>query len=67
MNGWSTGQIHGNNDGVFPLMSTQIVVAKNITLRATKFNDKFKQSLVNFDSSTEIKLVSTSCIVLHAW
>jgi len=62
VNSWSTGEIHESNDGIFPLMSTQIVVAKNITLKAAKLNDEIKQVLFS-DRKSEIKLVNTDLCV----
>ena len=38
---WSTGELSADNNGSFPLLSTQIIVAKDITVTAsTEIEDK---------------------------
>ena len=35
---WSTGELNCNNQGLFPMLSTQMIVAKDITVTSVKFS-----------------------------
>ena len=46
---WSTGELNADNKGWFPLCSTQMIVAKDITVTAsTKWNKMLLMMLVHW-------------------
>ena len=50
---WSTGLLESSNSGSFPLLSTEMIVAKDITVTATKFSKEISNTLKAFNSSVD--------------
>ena len=44
---WSTGIIDTSNNGSFPLLSTQMIIAKDITITGTKFSQQLDHRLIH--------------------
>ena len=56
---WSTGVLDSNNNGSFPLLPTQMIVARDITVTASSFSKEIVSTLKTFNPSVEsAKLVS---------
>jgi len=53
-NSWSTGDLSNENKGSFPLLPTQIIVAKDIKVTASKFNQEVSESLKSFDAKARV-------------
>ena len=54
---WSTGVLDSSNKGVFPLLTTQLIVAKDITITADKFSKEVTDSLTKFDAKVGVGIV----------
>ena len=50
---WSTGALDSSNKGSFPLLPTQIIVAKDIKITAAKFSKEIIDTLNTFETSTQ--------------
>ena len=50
---WSTGVIDSSNNGSFPLLPTQMIVAKDITITASNFSKEIVNTLKSFNPSVE--------------
>ena len=48
---WSTGVLDSSNYGSFPLLSTEMIVARDIAVTATKFSKETIDNLKAFDPS----------------
>ena len=48
---WSSGVLHDSNNGSFPLISTEMIVARDITATATKFSVEITDHLKSFNPS----------------
>ena len=48
---WSTGVLDSSNNGSFPLLSTEMIVAKDITVTATKFSEEINEYWKTFNPS----------------
>jgi len=58
---WSTGNLDSKNKGSLPLISTQMVVAKDITVTSSKFNQEIINTMKDFEASGKTGfLVSTT-------
>lgn len=55
---WSTGVIDSSNNGSFPLLSTQMIVAKDVTITSTKLNQELQKTLTAFNPSMDNAVVS---------
>ena len=67
---WSTGVLDKSNTGSFPLLTTQLIVAKDIKVTASKFSQEIIDTLNKFETSTQVGvLVSSynSYSYLHAY
>ena len=51
---WSTGVLDSSNNGLFPLLTTQIIVAKDITVTAAKFSQEITDTLTKFDGKVGV-------------
>ena len=51
---WSTGELSSSNQGSFPLLSTQVIVAKDIKVTADKFNREVSDAMKSFDTSAKV-------------
>ena len=54
---WSTGVIDTSNNGSFPLLSTQMIMAKDITITGTKFSQQLDHNLKTFNPSVDNAIV----------
>ena len=54
---WSTGVLNSSNKGVFPLLTTQLIVAKDITVTAAKFSQEVTDSLTKFDAKVGVGVI----------
>ena len=54
---WSTGVLDSSNKVVFPLLTTQLIVAKDITITADKFSQEITDSLTKFDAKVGVGIV----------
>ena len=61
---WSTGIIDSSNNGSFPLLSTQMIIAKDITITGTKFSQELDH--INPPVNDAI-LVSKIFIIIISW
>ncbi len=50
---WSTGVIDSSNNGSFPLLSTQMIVAKDITITGTKLSQELQRTVKAFNPSID--------------
>ena len=50
-NFWSTGVLDSSNKGTFPLLSTEMIVAKDISVTATEFTEEIVEHFKSFDPS----------------
>lgn len=57
---WSTGVLDKSNTGLFPLLPTQLIVAKDIKVTADKFSQEVTDSLTKFDAEIGVGIV-VSC------
>ena len=48
---WSTGVLESSNSGSFPLLSTEMIVAKDISVTATKFSEEITTYFKTFNPS----------------
>ena len=48
---WSTGVLDGGNNGSFPLLSTHMIVAKDIAVTASKSSKEINDTLKTFNPS----------------
>ena len=55
--GWSTGLLDSSNKGSFPLLTTQMIVAKDITVTAAKFSKEVTDSLTKFDAKVGVGVI----------
>ena len=56
---WSTGVLESSNNGSFPLLSTEMIVAKDIEVTASKFSEEISDILKAFNPSVDsVVLVS---------
>ena len=53
---WSTGVMEPTNQGSFPLLLTTFVVAKDISVTATRFSEELLDSFHKFSSSADAKV-----------
>jgi len=51
---WSTGNLDSKNKGSFPMLSTQLIVAKEIKVTADSFSKEVSDTLKSFNASTQI-------------
>ena len=54
---WSTGVLDKNNKGSFPLLTTQLIVAKDIKVTADKFSQEITDSLTKFDAKVGVGII----------
>ena len=54
---WSTGELSSSNKGSFPLVTSQVIVAKDITITASKFSKEVIDTVKKFDGSAHFGLV----------
>ena len=54
---WSTGVLDSSNDGSFPLLSTRMIVAKDITITSSSFSKEIVDTLKTFNPSAESALL----------
>ena len=54
---WSTGELASSNQGSFPLLSTQVIVAKDIKVTADKFSKEVSDTMKSFDASAKVGLL----------
>ena len=54
---WSTGVLDSSNKGSFPLLTTQMIVAKDITVTAAKFSQEITNSLTKFDAKVGVGVI----------
>lgn len=54
---WSTGKLESSNDGTFPLLTTQMIVAKDIKVTASKFSREVIETMRKFDGSVNAGLI----------
>ena len=54
---WSTGVIDSSNNGSFPLLSTQMIVAKDITITGTKLSQELEHTVKAFNPSIDNSLL----------
>ena len=54
---WSTGVLDSSNKGSFPLLTTQMIVAKDITVTAAKFSREVTDSLTKFDATVGVGVI----------
>ena len=54
---WSTGILDKSNTGSFPLLSTQMIVAKDIKVTADKFSQEITDSLKKFDAKVGVGII----------
>ena len=54
---WSTGVLDSSNKGSFPLLTTQLIVAKDITVTAAKFSREVTDSLTKFDANVGVGVI----------
>ena len=54
---WSTGVLDSSNKGSFPLLTTQMIVAKDITVTAAKFSREVTDSLTKFDATVDVGVI----------
>ena len=57
---WSTGELSADNKGTFPLLSTQMIVARDITVTAST---KMEQGAINDACSLVSNDYNTYCYV----
>ena len=50
---WSTGVLDSSNNGSFPLLSTRMIVARDITVTASCFSKEIISTLKAFDPTVE--------------
>ena len=62
---WSTWVMDPDNQGVFPLLLTAYVVAKDISVTATKFSKEVKDAFEKLNSSPGSKVdhIITLCLI----
>jgi len=51
---WSTGELSTSNKGSFPLLSTQMIVAKDVKVTASKFSESVSEALKSFNVQTRV-------------
>lgn len=62
---WSTGELNSTNDGSFPLLTTQMIVAKDIKITASRFSREVTDTLKRFDGSAQVGvIVSYKSVIL---
>ena len=54
---WSTGVLDNSNKGSFPLLTTQMIVAKDITITAAKFSKEVTDNLTKFDAKVGVGVI----------
>ena len=54
---WSTGVLDKSNTGSFPLLTTQLIVAKDIKVTADKFSQEITDSLTKFDGKVGVGII----------
>ena len=54
---WSTGVIDSSNNGSCPLLSTQMIIAKDITITGTKVSEELNHKLKTFNPSVDSAIV----------
>ena len=69
---WSTGVLDSSNNGSFPLLSTQMIIAKDITITGTKFSQELhsvKSRIVDHINPpvNDAILVSKIFIIIISW
>ena len=63
---WSTGEVNSKNDGSLPLISTQMIVARDITVTASKFNQEIIETMKHFDASAKVGFM-VSIYIVHSY
>ena len=54
---WSSGRLDVNsNEGLFPLLPTAMVVAKDVVISSNSFSDTLKQAFINKSAHASIKV-----------
>jgi len=61
---WSTGELNSKNNGSLPLISNQMIVAKDITVTASKFDSEITETMMHFDASAQAGLLVSICITI---
>jgi len=54
---WSTGELNFNNKGIFPMLSTQLIVAKDITITTVKFSKEVQQVSDTYDHPVSFRSI----------
>ena len=62
---WSTGVLDSSNKGVFPLLTTQLIVAKDIKITAAKFSKEIIDTLNKFETSTQVGVLVSWILKLN--
>ena len=57
---WSTGVLDSSNDGSFPLLSTQMIVVRDITVTASSFSNEIIDTLKAFNPSVDSAVLVSS-------
>ena len=59
---WSTGEVSSSNKGAMPMISTKLIVAKEIKVTADKFSKEISDTLKSFDAGVKVGLLVSSRI-----
>ena len=54
---WSSGELESSNTGSCPLITTQMIVAKDIKITASKFSQEIIDTMRNIDGSVNVGLI----------